>query len=126
VSALSAIRRQLDDHVGDDQQQLQVLRKLLASSEEPKVLRALAVALEEFRDYAGDKTLGAVVDLADRLHEKMSRLGVTPTAPRRTYVPHNGAGVSPQVRMIVTDWSVDEFGNQSRTISSVEDQAPPP
>jgi hypothetical protein len=80
---LSLIRQRLAS-AGSDQRELDVLRHTLASSEDLRVLRALAVALEEFRDYAGDGMLGDVGDFRDRLSEKMLRLlGATSPAPRR-------------------------------------------
>jgi hypothetical protein len=43
---LSSIRQRLN-HAGSDQRQLDVLRRTLAASEDPRVLRALAVAASE-------------------------------------------------------------------------------
>ena len=109
------------ESAGGDELAVDVLRRALAATEDGRSLRALAVALEEFRDYAAEEILGAVADLRDRLHAKMLALGAgsSPT-PRRTCAsPPRGDGghtASPSIRMVVSDWSVDAFGNQSREI----------
>jgi hypothetical protein len=121
-SPLEAIRRRME-HAGSDARQLGILRHELASTEDPRTLRVLAVALEEFRDYAADDSLGAISDLKDRLHEKMERVGaaspMSPT-PRRSK-PKSATrdmrtSVAPQSHMIVTPWVEQADGILTRLI----------
>jgi hypothetical protein len=122
-SPLEALRRRLE-HAGSDARQLGILRHELASTEDPRTLRVLAVALEEFRDYAADDSLGAISDLKDRLFEKMERVGATsPTSPTpRRSKPRRPLGnlmrtsVAPQSNMIISPWVTDDLGNLSREV----------
>jgi hypothetical protein len=119
VSPLTLIRDRLTN-AGNEQQQMQVLRKLLASTEDPRMLRALAAALEEFRDCAAEEILCDLADFADRLHEKGSRLGAVSPSPRRVKpkcaLSNIRTTVAPQARMVVTPWITDELGNLSREV----------
>jgi hypothetical protein len=117
VSLVSDIRQRLN-RVGSDQGQLELLRRLLASTEDVKVLRAIAVAAQELADYVPDDMLGTIGDLKDRIFEKAERLGAaspsspSPQRPKRALCNP----VSPQVRMVVGPWATDEFGNLSREV----------
>jgi hypothetical protein len=109
-----------------DAETLQRLRKRAARTEILGTLRNLADETSELAAIAPESLLGDIADFQDRLAAKIEALGGIAVAKRSKTVAHNGAGISPQVTMTVSAWSVDEFGNQSRTISGVEDQAPPP
>jgi hypothetical protein len=115
------------ESAGGDERQIDVLRRTLAGSEDVRTLRALAVALEEFRDYAVEDFLGVVADLRDHLHAKMSALGAASPTPRRTCAspPSDGRTLSPAIQMTVGPWSEDEHGILSRAIWNAEDMPPP-
>jgi hypothetical protein len=81
VNPLRQIRQRIG-RAGTDQAALELLRRALASSENRKVLRALATVAEEVRDYISEDSLGALADFRDRLTEKSDRLGF-PVPPRR-------------------------------------------
>jgi hypothetical protein len=120
VSLLSDIRQRLN-RVGSDQGQIELLRRLLASTEDPKMLRAIAAALEEVRDYAPDDVLPAVADLRDRLHAKTVAIGAgllpTPRRPKCvSSLRDGGHSVAPSIKMVISDWCEDEYGNRSRQI----------
>ena len=66
-----------------------------------------------------------IADFQDRVAAKIEALGGMAVPKRSKTVTYNGAGISPQVRAVISAWTIDELGNQSRTITSVEDPAPP-
>jgi hypothetical protein len=81
MNPLRQIRQRIG-RVGTDQAALELLRRALASSENRKMLRALATVVEEVRDYISADSLGALADFRDRLTEKSDRLGF-PVPPSR-------------------------------------------
>jgi hypothetical protein len=118
MSPLDGLRQKLLNS-GTDAQQLQVLRHVLAGSEEPKTLKALAVVASELADYVADDMLGSVGDLKDHIFEKLERLGVTSTSsPRRarSALRNLRTTVAPQTRMVVTKWVEGADGILSREI----------
>lgn len=117
MSPLDGLRQRLSN-VGDDRRQVEMLRRLLAGSEEPKMLRALAIVVSEVAEVADDRFLVPLAELKDRIFEKCECIGATLPPPQRPKCASRNirTTVSPQVAMIVTDWSVDEFGNRSRQI----------
>jgi hypothetical protein len=128
-SPLSAIRRRMEC-AGGDERAVDVLRRALAATEDGRTLRALAVALEEFRDYVAEDFLGAVADLRDRLHAKMFALdaGSSPTPRRICTSPSRDGGhvASPAIKMRLSDWAVDEFGVRGRVLWNASDGPVPP
>jgi hypothetical protein len=116
MSPLDSLRQRLLN-AGSDACQLGLLRQMLASTEDPRVLRALAVAASELADYVADDMLGAVGDLKDRIFEKCECIGATLPPPQRPCASRNlRTTVSPQVQMIISPWITDEFGNLSREV----------
>jgi hypothetical protein len=120
MSPLDGLRQRLSN-VGDDRRQVEMLRRLLAASEEPKVLRALAVVVSEVAEVADDRYLGPLADLKDRVAEKCERVGaalpLSPAPQRPKCASRNiRTTVSPQTRMIHSPWVTDDFGKLSREI----------
>jgi hypothetical protein len=120
MSPLDGLRQRLSN-IGDDRRQVEMLRRMLAGSEEPKMLRALAIVVSEVAEVADDRFLVPLADLKDRVVEKCERVGaVLPLAPapqRLKCASRNiRTTVSPQVTMVVTSWVTDEFGNLSREV----------
>jgi hypothetical protein len=119
VSPLDGLRQRLSN-VGDDRRQVEMLRRLLAGSEEPKMLRALAIVVSEVAEVADDRFLVPLADLKDRVAEKCERVGAAlPLSPpqRPKCASRNiRTTVSPQVQMIISPWITDDFGNLSREV----------
>jgi hypothetical protein len=120
MSPLDGLRQRLSN-VGDDRRQVEMLRRLLAGSEEPKILRALAIVVSEVAEVVDDRFLVPLADLKDRVAEKCERVGaalpLSPAPQRLKCALRNlRTTVSPQVQMIISPWITDEFGNLSREV----------
>ena len=121
MSPLASIRQRLAN-AGSDQRQIDLLRRVLAGSEDLKVLRAVGTAVSEVAEVADDRFLELLADLKDRVAEKMERLDAASSpspspAPRRPCASRNlRTTVSPQAHMIVTAWVEGADGILSREI----------
>jgi hypothetical protein len=125
MSPLSSIQQRLMN-AGTDDRQIEVLRRVLAGTEDAKVLRAVSVAVSEVAEVAADCFLEPLADLKDRVAEKLVRLGVT-VPVRRASPPQDGGHVaSPAIKMRLTDWVVDESGVRGRILWNASDGPTPP
>jgi hypothetical protein len=95
---------------------LQRLRRRAAKTENLQTLRHIADEVSVLAGIAPESLLGDIGDLQDRLCDRVERLGGNAVPRRPRCVVHNSIHGSPQVRMIIEPWTVDEFGNQSRRI----------
>jgi hypothetical protein len=99
-----------------DAEMLERLRRRAAKTENLGTLRHIADETSDLAGIAPECLLSDIADCQDRIQTKILSLGGTPVPRRPRGVVHNGVGNSPQVKMIIGQWTVDEFGNRSRQV----------
>lgn len=122
MSPLSSLRQRLMN-AGSDERQIEMLRLVLAGSEDHKKLKAVCLCVEELRETCADRFLDPIAELKDRVHEKLARLGVS--LPVRRAPPPDGRVVSsPAIKTKITPWREDASGILTRFVFNSAD-APP-
>lgn len=123
--SLDALHQRLTN-AGCDEKQLALLRRALASSEDIKMLRAIAIAASELGETVADGLLDAVADLKDRVCSKLLALGHEFPCPsrQRSEQPPRDA-VTPAVAMTIGPWETGSDGIRTRKIWNAADEAPP-
>jgi hypothetical protein len=121
-----------------DRQRLDQLRHRLAQAERPSIVVRIQADLNAFAEGAAEDLLIECADLQDRCAAKAERLGGAPAPKqsrklqllqRRSAPPaalHQTALIGMTIRMRVSEWVLDEFGNRSRAVWNMADGPVPP
>jgi hypothetical protein len=112
-------------NAGSDPRQIELLRRVLAETENLKMLQAISVAVSELAESAAEAVLDEVGELVDRVHDKLERLAEPPppTPSQRARAPQQGLGAD-AISMRITAWREEANGVLTRFIYNAAD--PPP
>jgi hypothetical protein len=117
-----------------DRERMDSLRRRLAAAERVSVIVRVQADVNAFAEYASEPLLIEIAELQDRCAAKAERLGGDP-APKVSRklralcqsvpIPDTSKIPGMTIRMRVSPWVTDEWGNLSRVLSRADEVLPP-